>query len=91
MPVVLIDEAHLLGNTDLESLRMLMNTGMDTGSHFALLLVGQPTLCRRLKLAVLEALDQRISTTFAITGWTWPKPRTTSSTTSNSPAHPAPS
>lgn len=68
LPVVVIDEAHLLGNTDLESLRMLTNTALDTGSHFALLLVGQPTLRRRLKLAVLAALDQRISTRFAIPG-----------------------
>ena len=68
LPVVVIDEAHLLGNTDLEALRMLTNTEMDTGSHFALLLIGQPTLRRRLKLAVLAALDQRISTRFAITG-----------------------
>jgi len=68
LPVIVIDEAHLLGNTDLESLRMLTNTEMDTGSHFALLLIGQPTLRRRLKLAVLAALDQRISTRFAITG-----------------------
>lgn len=68
LPVVVIDEAHLLANTDLESLRMLTNTALDTGSHFALLLVGQPTLRRRLKLAVLAALDQRISTRFAIPG-----------------------
>lgn len=68
LPVVVIDEAHLLGNADLESLRMLTNAEMDTGSHFALLLVGQPTLRRRLKLAVLAALDQRISTRFTITG-----------------------
>lgn len=68
LPVVVIDEAHLLTNTDLESLRMLTNSDMDTGSHFALLLVGQPTLRRRLKLAVLAALDQRVSTRFTITG-----------------------
>lgn len=68
LPVVVIDEAHLLANTDLESLRMLTNTDMDTGSHFAMLLVGQPTLRRRLKLAVLAALDQRISTRYTITG-----------------------
>lgn len=68
LPVVVIDEAHLLGNPDLEALRMLTNTDMDTSSHFALLLIGQPTLRRRLKLAVLAALDQRISTRFAITG-----------------------
>ena len=68
LPVIVIDEAHLLANTDLESLRMLTNTDMDTGSHFAMLLVGQPTLRRRLKLAVLAALDQRISTRYTITG-----------------------
>ena len=68
LPVVVIDEAHMLSNTDLEALRMLTNTDMDTGSHFALLLIGQPTLRRRLKLAILAALDQRISTRYTITG-----------------------
>ena len=66
LPVVVIDEAHLLGNQDLESLRMLTNSDMDTGANFALILAGQPTLRRRLKLAVLAALDQRISTRYAI-------------------------
>lgn len=68
LPVVVIDEAHLLGNQDLESLRMLTNSDMDTGANFALILAGQPTLRRRLKLAVLAALDQRISTRYAIAG-----------------------
>src|SRR5699024_4328009 len=68
LPVIVIDEAHLLSNTDLEALRMLTNTDMDTSSHFALLLIGQPTLRRRLKLAVLSALDQRISTRYTIAG-----------------------
>lgn len=68
LPVIVIDEAHLLETGELEALRMLTNTDMDTGSHFALLLVGQPTLRRRLKLAVLSALDQRISTRFQING-----------------------
>ncbi|GAA3322634.1 ExeA family protein [Paeniglutamicibacter sulfureus] len=68
LPVVVIDEAHLLSNTELESLRMLTNTALDTGSHFALLLIGQPTLRRRLKMAVLAALDQRIGTRFTLTG-----------------------
>ena len=70
LPVVVIDEAHLLGNQDLESLRMLTNSDMDTGANFALILAGQPTLRRRLKLAVLAALDQRISTRYAIAGMT---------------------
>lgn len=63
-----VDEAHLLTNTDLKALRMLTNAEMDTGSHFATLLIGQPILRRGLKLAVLAALDQRISTRYTITG-----------------------
>ncbi len=66
LPVIVVDEAHLLSNEDLESLRMLSNVNLDTESHFALLLIGQPTLRRRLKLAVLAALDQRIGTRYTI-------------------------
>lgn len=68
LPVIVVDEAHLLSNDDLESLRMLSNVSMDTESHFALLLIGQPTLRRRLKLAVMAALDQRIGTRFTLGG-----------------------
>ena len=39
---------------------MLTNHDMDSRSPFACLLVGQPTLRRRIKLGVLAALDQRI-------------------------------
>ena len=39
---------------------MLTNHDMDSRSPFACLLVGQPTLRRRMKLGVLAALDQRI-------------------------------
>jgi type II secretory pathway predicted ATPase ExeA len=68
LPILVVDEAHLLSNQELESLRMLTNTDMDTGSVFALVLVGQPTLRRRLKLAVLSALDQRIGVRCQIAG-----------------------
>lgn len=68
LPVIVIDEAHLLSNDDLEALRMLSNVSMDTESHFALILIGQPTLRRRLKLAVMAALDQRIGTRYTLTG-----------------------
>lgn len=68
LPVIVIDEAHLLSNEDLEALRMLTNVSMDTESNFALLLLGQPTLRRRIKLAVLAALDQRIGTRYTLTG-----------------------
>jgi len=67
-PVVIVDEAHLLANQDLEGLRLLTNTAMDTGADFALILLGQPTLRRRLKLGVLTALDQRVTTRYTIEG-----------------------
>src|SRR4051794_15686837 len=59
-PVLVIDEAHLLDHAQLESIRILTNHDMDSSSPFACLLVGQPTLRRRIKLGVLAALDQRI-------------------------------
>jgi type II secretory pathway predicted ATPase ExeA len=61
IPVLIIDEAHLLDHPQLESIRMLTNHDMDSASPFACLLVGQPTLRRRIKLGVLAALDQRIA------------------------------
>ncbi len=66
----MIDEAHLLDNQQLEALRMLSNHDMDSGSPFAALLVGQPTLRHRLRLGVLAALDQRISVRCTLTGMT---------------------
>ena len=65
-PVVVIDEAHLLDHQQLESIRMLTNHDMDSTSPFACLLVGQPTLRRRMKLGVLAALDQRIGLRYAM-------------------------
>jgi type II secretory pathway predicted ATPase ExeA len=61
VPVLIIDEAHLLDHPQLESIRMLTNHDMDSHSPFACLLMGQPTLRRRIKLGVLAALDQRIA------------------------------
>jgi type II secretory pathway predicted ATPase ExeA len=57
-----IDEAHLLQPDQLEELRMLTNdnASMDSRSTMACLLIGQPSLRRRVKLGVFAALDQRI-------------------------------
>jgi type II secretory pathway predicted ATPase ExeA len=54
----------------MEAIRMLTNHDMDSGSPFAALLVGQPTLRHRLRLGVLAALDQRIAVRYAIAGMT---------------------
>lgn len=69
-PVLVIDEAHLLDHTQLEGVRMLTNHDMDSRSPFATLLIGQPTLRRKIKLGVLAALDQRIAVRYHMTGMT---------------------
>jgi len=68
--VIVVDEAHLLAADQLEELRLLLNADMDSRSPFACLLVGQPTLRRRIKLGTFAALDQRISLRYAMPGMT---------------------
>ena len=66
--VLVLDEAHLLDADQLEELRLLTNADMDSHSPFAALLVGQPTLRRRIKLGTFAALDQRIALRYAMAG-----------------------
>jgi type II secretory pathway predicted ATPase ExeA len=66
--VLVLDEAHLLQADQLEELRLLTNADMDSHSPFACLLVGQPTLRRRIKLGTFAALDQRIALRYAMSG-----------------------
>ena len=68
LPVLVIDEAHLLDHPQLELVRMLTNADMDAASPLAVILVGQPTLKRMMKLGVLAALDQRIAVRYTLTG-----------------------
>ncbi len=49
---------------------MLTNHDLDRSSPLACLLVGQPTLRRKIKLGVLAALDQRIATRYHMPGMT---------------------
>ncbi len=67
-PILVVDEAHLLAHDQLESIRMLTNHDMDAGSTLACLLIGQPTLRRRIKLGALAALDQRIGLRYTMPG-----------------------
>ena len=60
-PIIAIDESHLLSHEELDAVRMLTNCDMDSSMPFAMLLIGQPTLRKKMKLGVLAALDQRIS------------------------------
>jgi len=64
--VVICDESHLLQPDQLEELRLLTNSEMDSASPFAAILAGQPTLNRQLRMGMFAALDQRIATRFTI-------------------------
>lgn len=74
--VLICDEAHLLDTEQLEELRLLTNSEMDSHSPFACLLVGQPTLRRKIKLGTYAALDQRIGLRCAMTGMSNPETKT---------------
>jgi type II secretory pathway predicted ATPase ExeA len=66
VPILAIDEAHLLAHDQLEAVRMLTNDQMDAASPLAAILLGQPTLRRMLRLGILAALDQRIGLRYAM-------------------------
>jgi type II secretory pathway predicted ATPase ExeA len=70
IPILVIDEAHLLAYDQLEGIRMLTNHDLDSRSPFACLLAGQPTLRRKIKLGVLAALDQRIALRYTLPAMT---------------------
>ena len=59
-PVVIVDEAHLLGREMLEEVRFLLNMKMDSLSPMALILSGQSELWDKLKLQSYAAIRQRI-------------------------------
>src|SRR5450759_2415742 len=73
--IVAVDEAHLLTADQLEELRLLTNSEMDSVAPFTGLLLGQPTLRRRIKLGAFAALDQRIALRYALPGMTEPETR----------------
>jgi type II secretory pathway predicted ATPase ExeA len=66
--VLIIDEAHLLSADALEGIRCLSNAGMDQTAPFCLLLLGQPTLRRQLRMGTFAALDQRVGLRYTIAG-----------------------
>ena len=70
VPLLILDEAHLMTHDQLEAVRILTNSEMDAASPLACLLIGQPTLRRMLRLGVLAALDQRIGLRYAMPAMT---------------------
>lgn len=60
LPVVIVDEAHLLDREKLEEVRFLLNFKMDAESSMALILVGQSELWDKFQLQSYAAIKQRI-------------------------------
>jgi type II secretory pathway predicted ATPase ExeA len=67
-PVLICDEAHLLGHPALEQFPLLLNFDMDSSHYLTLLLIGQPLLRRTLSLQMHEALRQRIAVHYHLEG-----------------------
>jgi type II secretory pathway predicted ATPase ExeA len=67
LPVVIVDEAHLLDKEMLEEIRFLLNFKMDSQSPMALILSGQTELWdNKLKLQSYAAIRQRIDVQCAV-------------------------
>jgi general secretion pathway protein A len=60
LPVVVVDESHLLDREMLEEVRFLLNFKMDAQSPMALILVGQSELWDKLRMQSYTAIRQRI-------------------------------
>ena len=65
--VVLIDEAHALDDA-LEEIRLLMAAEMDSRAAFGCVLLGQPTLRKRIRLGTYAALNQRVALRYVLEG-----------------------
>jgi type II secretory pathway predicted ATPase ExeA len=68
VPIIIIDEGHLLKRPMLEEIRFLTNFRMDSFSPMSLLLLGQPELKRILNTQIYEAIVQRLGIRFHLDG-----------------------
>jgi len=66
VPIVIIDEAHLLTEKMLEEVRFLVNFNMDSLSPLCLILVGQPELTEMLSGYSMRAISQRITIRYSL-------------------------
>jgi type II secretory pathway predicted ATPase ExeA len=66
IPVIIIDEAHLLSSTMLEETRFLLNNSMDSQNPMSLVIVGQNELRTKLSKEIFEPITQRIDFRFAL-------------------------
>lgn len=65
-PVLLIDEAHLLGPEILAEIRLLTNFRLDSFNALTVILCGSEMLTRKFGLSMLEALASSITVTISV-------------------------
>lgn len=68
IPVIVVDEAHLLSHEMLEEIRFLLNMAMDSRSMCSLMLVGQTELRGKLKLQLHQAIEGRVNMRYHLEG-----------------------
>ena len=66
IPIIIIDEAHLLSTSMLEETRFLLNNDMDSQNPMSLVVVGQSELRTKLSKESFEPIAQRIDFRFAL-------------------------
>lgn len=66
IPILIIDEAHLLSHDMLEETRFLLNNEMDSNNPMALFIIGQSELRAKLSKGVYEPITQRVDFRFRL-------------------------
>jgi len=66
IPIIIIDEAHLLSHEMLEETRFLLNYNMDSKNPMALIIAGQAELRTTLSKSIYEPICQRIDQRFKL-------------------------
>ena len=64
VPIILLDEAHLLKNENFYELQIITNFNMDSLDPALFILIGQPHLRERLLRTIHQAFNQRITLKF---------------------------
>ena len=67
-PVIILDEANYLPSSILNDLKIILNFDMDSKEPYILLLVGQNPIRNSLNMKANEALKQRISMNYILSG-----------------------
>ena len=66
IPIIILDEAHLLKNENFYELQIISNFDMDTLDPFIMIISGQPHLSERLMRPIHQSFNQRFALKFVL-------------------------